>query len=458
MLHAAKNAANSAARPSVLLVDDEAPLLRALRRLLESEGFVVHEAGDAGGIAHELTQEPELVLLDLRLGSVSGVDLIGDIREQSPDTEIVVMTGYASIDSAVASIRAGAFDYLEKPLHDRHRVVQTLGRALERRSLRVRNRELAGELERRSALDGVVFQSAAMRRVLQKVADLSKNESTVLIEAESGTGKELIARAIHRSSPRCDAPFVPVDCGALPEGIAEGELFGYERGAFTGAVRSAPGLFRSAHRGTLFLDEIGELSPLLQSKLLRAIQEREVRPLGSATAEPADVRLISATHRDLLEEVRKGRFRADLFYRLRVVGIQLPPLRDRREEIPTLAAHFLSRYALDGRVTGIEPDALELLVAQAWEGNVRELENCIEAAVALAPGPLLTRADLGISRARARQVEPPTGIELSLAGYEQACLQTALKEARGDVRRAASLLGIGRSTLYRKLRQHGIRA
>jgi DNA-binding NtrC family response regulator len=433
----------------VLLIDDEAPMLRTLRRLLESEGFVVHEAGDADGVAHELTQEPELVLLDLQLGAVSGMDLIGKIRAQSPDSEIVVMTGYASIDTAVASIRAGAFDYLEKPLNDRQRVLQTLGRALERRSVRARGRELEGD-------DGIVFQSAAMRRVLRRVADLRTNESTVLIEAESGTGKELIARAIHSSSPRRDGPFVPVDCGALPEGIAEGELFGYERGAFTGAVRATLGLFRTAHGGTLFLDEIGELPLSLQSKLLRAIQEREVRPLGSATARPADVRLVAATHRDLRSEVRAGRFRSDLFYRLRVVGIELPALRDRRDDVPVLAAHFLSRYGGDGPVTEIEPEALELLAAQPWEGNVRELENCIEAAVALAPGPRLTPADLGLAGPGARRVARPEGIELSLAGYEEACLRAAVERAHGDVRRAANLLGIGRSTLYRKLRRHGI--
>ena len=454
MLHEAESAEN----PSVLLVDDEAPLLRALRRLLEREGFVVHEAGDADAISRGLAQEPELVLLDLRFGSVSGVDLIGEIRQQSPDSEVVVMTGYASIDTAVASMRAGAFDYLEKPFDDRHRVVQTLGRALERRRLRVRNRELEGELGRRSVLDSVIFQSEAMRRVLRKVSDLSRNESTVLIEAESGTGKELIARAIHATSPRREGPFVPVDCGALPEGIAEGELFGYERGAFTGAVRSTPGLFRSADGGTLFLDEIGELSPQVQSKLLRVIQEREVRPLGSARALPVDARLIAATHRNLHEEVRKGTFRADLFYRLRVVELQLPPLRDRREDIPVLASYFLARYSREGQLGGIEPRALELLIGNRWEGNVRELENCIEAAAALARGPELTVADLGLARSGVRRVQRPAGIELSLAGYERACLQSALQQASGDVRRAADLLRIGRSTFYRKLRQHGIRA
>jgi len=380
--------------------------------------------------------------------------LIDQIRAQSPDSEVVVMTGYATIDSAVASMRAGAFDYLEKPLHDRHVVVRTLERALQRRGLRVRSRELDGGLDQRGTVEGIVFHSPAMRRVMQKVSDLSHNESTVLIEGESGTGKERVARAIHLTSPRREGPFVPVDCGALPEGIAEGELFGYERGAFTGAVRSAAGMFRSAHGGTLFLDEIGELSPVLQSKLLRVIQEREVRPLGAAVAQRVDVRLVSATNRDLRARVEAGKFRADLFYRLCVVRLGLPPLRDRPEDVPALAGHFLARYAPAGGAAVLEPEALECLLAQRWEGNVRELENCIEAAAALARGPRLTVADLGLNRPAPPRVSAPEGIQLSLSSYEAACLREALEQAHGDVPRAARLLGIGRSTLYRKLRAH----
>jgi len=288
------------------------------------------------------------------------------------------------------------------------------------------------------------------------VEGLAHNESNVLIEAESGTGKELLARAIHATSLRRAGPFVPVDCGALPEGIAEGELFGYERGAFTGAVRASPGVFRCAHGGTLFLDEIGELSPFLQSKLLRAIQEREVRPLGSDRIVNVDVRIVAATNRDLAELVRLGRFRSDLFYRLRVVSLGIPPLRERPEDIPVLVAHFLSR-ARGTRVSGIEPEALERLKAQRWEGNVRELQNVIEAAAALAPGPRLRAQDLGLGEREAPNVRRPEGIGLSTREYERACLEEALRHADGSVGRAARLLSMGRSTLYRKLRAHGIR-
>jgi two-component system response regulator HydG len=435
----------------VLVADDEPAIVRGLRRQLERGGYAVLEAGDVGLVRAQLAQEPEVVLLDLRLGQASGLELLGELRERRPDTEIIVMTGYASIDSVVACMRAGAFDYLEKPFADPRRVVQTLERALARRRLRVRNRELEGELGRRSALERVVAQSASMRRVLQTVRDLASNESNVLIEAESGTGKELLARAIHETSPRSGGPFVPVDCGALPEGMIEGELFGYLRGAFTGAVRDSEGLFRAAQRGTLFLDEVGELALGLQAKLLRAIQEREVRPLGAVDAQPIDVRLIAATNRDLAAEVRAGRFRADLFYRLRVVALALPPLRERPEDVPVLASHFVERAARGTKVIGLEPEALERLIAHRWEGNVRELENTIEAAVALAQGPRITAADLRMSSFDEPRAQLPGGLPLALEAYERACLEEALRRCEGDVRAAARLLGIGRSTFYRKL-------
>ncbi len=461
MSHAVRAASGpTPGQPTVLLVDDEPGLVRSLRRLIEPEGFAVREASDAPGLMRELSSEPELVLLDLRLGESSGLELIRRIRRNSPDSEIIVMTGYASVDSVVKCMRAGAFDYLEKPFRDQHRVVQTLNRALERRSLCVRNRELEGELDRRSTLAGIVCQSPVMKRVVKTVRDLAENESNVLIQADSGTGKELVARAIHETSPRRNGPFLPLDCGALPEGIAEAELFGYERGAFTGAVRASPGLFRSAARGTLFLDEIGELVPLLQSKLLRTLQEREVKPLGAVAPVPVDVRIIAATNRDLAAAVRAGRFRSDLFYRLHVVMIELPPLRERPEDIPLLAAHFVERHGAGSAISGIEPEALEVLMSRTWDGNVRELENTIEAALALARGPRLTAADVEPDpdkRELRRTAElDRESLELSLASYERACLIEALGRADGDVSRAARLLGVGRSTLYRKLGQHGI--
>ena len=445
--------------PRVVIVDDEVALVRSLTRVLEQTGFECLNTCGASGLRDHLRSNPELVLLDLNLGEESGICLIDEVRGQSPDTEVIVMTGYASVDSVVESMRAGAFDYLEKPFREPHLVVKTLERALERRSLQLRNRELGVELDRRSTLDGIVCQSASMKRVVHTVRELDRNESNILIQAERGPGKEVGARAIHETSARREGPVVPVDCGALPESIAEGELFGFERGAFTGAVRAKAGLFRSASGGTLFLDEIGELVPPLQSKLLRALQEREVRPLGGAISVPIDVRIIAATNRDLATEVAAGRFRRDLFYRLRVVPVEIPPLRERPEDIPVLAMHFLERYGAQSSIRGFEPEALELLMGQPWIGNVRELENSIEAALAFAPGPRIRARDLEIDKRAGEPALPNSeagSIELSLAAYERACLEAALVRTHGSAARAARLLGVGRSTLYRKLARHGI--
>ncbi len=448
--------ASPVSRPRVLVADADAASARWIRRALESEGCDVAEARDAGALGAALAGDPALVLLDLELCAQSGRDLVSEIRRLCPDAEVVVMTGAASVDSAVACMRAGAFDYLAKPFVGSERLSQALRGSLERRALR------GASAARRtsSALESIIGSSPEMRRVIERVRGLARSESSVLVQAESGTGKELVARAIHETSVRAAGPFVPVDCGALPEAIFEAELYGYERGAFTGAVRAAPGLFRAASGGTLFLDEVGELPLSLQAKLLRALQEREVRPLGAAEAVPVDVRIVAATNRDLEAEVRAGRFRMDLFYRLRVVEIALPPLRERREDIPALAAHLLARQSGNPDVRTIAPDALDELCRRPWPGNVRELANAIEAGAALARGPALTAADLRAPAAPASAAQPapaPDGIELSLAAYERACIEEMLRRLEGDVRAAARALGLGRSTLYRKLRALGLR-
>jgi transcriptional regulator with PAS, ATPase and Fis domain len=297
-----------------------------------------------------------------------------------------------------------------------------------------------------------------MRALERTIHALRHNESHVLLHGESGTGKELAARAIHAASPRARGPFVPVDCGALPESIIESELFGHEKGAFTGAT-GARGLFRMAQGGTLFLDEVGEIPASVQAKLLRALQEKEIRPVGAARAEPVDIRVVAATHRDLPQMVADGRFRQDLFYRLNVVRLALPPLRDRREDIPLLAHHFIAKHggARAAAVTGIEDDALALLAGSDWPGNVRELENVIESAMALAPGPRLRAADLRRGpRPPAGRAAPLPEVALSLQAYERCALERALAESGGDATAAAARLGIGRSTLYRKLSKHGL--
>ncbi len=438
----------------VLLVDDEVLLLRSLRRILERDGHrtLLAESPDA---AEGALCEPglDVALVDLRLGAASGLDLLDRIKSERPEVEVIVMTGHASVESAVGSMRRGAFDYLTKPFEDVHRVRTTVQKALERRRLLRRTRELEAELRERATALELIGRSPKMRALARTIHSLRHNESHVLLQGESGTGKELVARAIHAASPRAAGPFIPVDCGALPESIIESELFGHEKGAFTGAV-GAPGLFRMAAGGTLFLDEIGEVPPSVQAKLLRALQEKEVRPVGAATAVSVDLRVISATHRDLAQMVAEGSFRTDLFYRLNVVRIVIPPLRERREDIPLLVQHFLAVYRRrEAPILEIEAEALEELLQADWDGNVRELENTIESALALAPGPRLRARDLprlGHTRPAARPPEE-AGLPLSLEAYERCALERALAEADGDVARAARRLGIGRSTFYRKL-------
>jgi len=362
-------------------------------------------------------------------------------------------------------MRRGAFDYLAKPFEDVHRVRIAVKRALERGRLVRRNRELEEELRNHSGQVEMIGRSPAIRALQRAIRSLRHNESHVLIQGESGTGKELIARAVHEHSPRADGPFVPVDCGALPESIIESELFGHEKGAFTGAV-GAPGLFRMADRGTLFLDEIGELSPAVQAKLLRALQYKEVRPVGATRAVPVDIRIVAATHRDLTALVESGEFRVDLYYRLNVVRLEAPLLRDRESDIPLLVHHFIRKHRRkDSPVTGIEEAALELLAHRSWPGNVRELENAIESALAMAHGPRLAARDLRLSPtlrsnpcAIGASPESLDALPLSLAAYEKSALERALQEVGGDASSVARALGMGRSTLYRKLAKYGLSA
>jgi two-component system response regulator HydG len=444
----------------VLLLDDEPLLLAALERILRPDAHEIVLARTPAEAEVALGRSGlDVVVVDLLLGEANGLDVLERVKRERPEVEVVVMTGFASVDSAVGCMRRGAFDYLAKPFDDVHRVRTTVRQAVERRRLVRRNRELEQELRHRDSPE-LVGSAPAMRRLARTIQSLAHNESHVLIRGESGTGKELVARAIHAASPRSQGPYVPVDCGALPESVIESELFGHEKGAFTGAV-GAPGLFRIAGGGTIFLDEIGEIPLSVQAKLLRALQSKEVRPVGASAAVPLDIRVVSATHRDLSAMVTEDRFRADLFYRLDVVRIEIPPLRERREDIPLLAHHFLRKHAAPGcPVQGLEDEALADLCAREWPGNVRELENVIESALALARGPRLRRGDLSLSRGVAPSLgaRPELGIPLSLEAYERCALERALEEARGDVKHAARRLGIGRSTFYRKLGQHGLRA
>ena len=441
----------------VLLVDDEPLLLRSLRRILARDGHRI-ELSESAEVAAPVLDDPNLdvVVVDVRLGRTNGLDLLDRLKRECSAVEVIVMTGEASIESAVGCMRRGAFDYLAKPFDDIHRVRTTVRKALERRRLVQRNHQLEEELRERVSFTETIGNSKQMRSLGRTIHSLRHNESHVLIQGESGTGKELVARGIHAASPRASGSFIPVDCGALPETIIESELFGHEKGAFTGAT-GAPGLFRMAEGGTLFLDEIGEVPQSVQAKLLRALQEKEIRPVGSSVTVPVDIRVISATHRNLTAMVVEGSFRTDLYYRLNVVRIEVPPLCERREDIPLLVRHFMTKHRnANARIEGIDDGALEHLMAAEWPGNVRELENVVESALALAPGPRLRVQDFSHSRASvaAAPIVPAGSLDLSLEAYEHSALERALEEAQGDVPAAARRLGIGRSTFYRKLTRY----
>jgi DNA-binding NtrC family response regulator len=381
-------------KPRVLVVDDEPPQLAILRLILGSEGYDVATAPSGRGALATLGRQAfDVVLTDLKMPDLSGITLLEEILRAQPGACVVLMTAHGSIDSAVDAMRKGAFDYLTKPL-DREVLLLAVSRAVERTRLVSENRRLREELLGRFRLENMVGAHGSMEEVFRIVHKVARSSSTVLIYGESGTGKELVARAIHVASDRRDRPFLAVNVGALPDSILEAELFGYEKGAFTGADARKIGLFEQASGSTLFLDEVGELKRDLQVKLLRVLQEREILRVGGTEVVPVDVRVVAATNRDLEREVRQGRFREDLFYRLNVIPIKLPPLRDRRTDVPLLVEHFLAKHGEPGRTRRVAPQALEALVEYGWPGNVRELESVIERTLLLADDDVIRLVDL----------------------------------------------------------------
>jgi len=400
---------------------------------------------------------------------MDGMEVLRRARNFDPQLPVVMLTGYASVETAVAAVKAGAFDYLSKSFsNDQLRL--TVERALTRRRLELENRHLREQLRGAFGFENVVGRSVALQQVLELVRKASRSDTNILILGESGTGKELVARAIHANSPRAAQPFVPVDCASLPENLLESELFGYEKGAFTGAIAAKQGLMEAAHRGTLFLDELGELPVALQVKLLRALQERQIRHIGSTRQIDIDVRLVSATNRDLRALVAGGKFREDLYYRVNVIDIALPPLRERVGDIELLATFFLRKYGerSGATVKGFEPEATIALETYSWPGNVRELQNVIERACALAEGEMITLAELPQHlRTRAASVPSPTDSagkltlkeakERWIGQLEAAYVADLLKQQRGNVSEAARRAGVDRKTLHRLLNKHGIR-
>ena len=443
----------------ILVVEDEEKLRRVIELQLVSAGFEVDKAGTAeDGL--KIVDRADMVLTDLRLPGMDGLQFLALIRRQNSLVPVVVMTAFGSIETAVESMKAGATDFLLKPFSLDH-LMQVVNKALEVRALRDENRQLKEELGRRYEFDNIIGRSANMQEIFAIIERVGPTRATVLLAGESGVGKDLIARAIHFHSPRRDRPLVKINCTAIPENLMESELFGYEKGAFTGANTTKPGKFEQADTGTVFLDEIGDVPGPIQVKLLRVLQEREFERLGSNVTRHIDVRVIAATNQDLRAALEQGTFREDLYYRLNVVPINIPPLRERKQDIPFLANHFLKKLAPDaGRhVEAITDAAMEKLIGYHWPGNVRELENVIERSLVMATGTQLDAADIKLESApRPRPQNEanflPEG--LSLDQYEQDIIREALRRADGNKSQAARMLGLTRNALRYRLTQMGL--
>jgi DNA-binding NtrC family response regulator len=443
-----------------LIVDDEQSIRRLCMTVGQGLGFICTEAETAEAALESLeTGPPDIVVTDLKLPSLSGSDLLRKIKEQLPRAEVAIMTGHGSIESAVDAMRQGAYDYIEKPFRV-EKLRQLLQRMAEKVRLVTENQFLRERVNTETQLDGITGTSAKIQDVMRMVSRLKDTRTPVLIAGESGTGKELVARAIHFRGPLAQMPFIAVDCGALVPTLMESELFGHEKGAFTGALKAKRGLFHAANSGTIFLDEIGELPLEMQAKLLRVLQEKEVRPVGSNEKDPVDVRVIAATNRDLEAAYRAGTFRKDLYFRLNVVTVHLPGLRERRSDIPQLVHCFLDRYA-PGENIQVTPAAMKSFLQYDWPGNVRELENCIARAIALGDHRVIDQADLppAIGGTDAGGFAGSDAASLSttaLADLERMTILRVFEQAGGDKALAGRMLGISRATLYRKLKRYQI--
>ncbi|MFL5294439.1 MAG: sigma-54-dependent transcriptional regulator [Myxococcales bacterium] len=449
---------------TLLLVDDEPANLDSLERIFAREGYKTQRAETGAAALAALRDKPaDVVLTDLMMPGMSGQELLRAVKAVAPDAEVVLMTAYGTVEAAVAAMKDGAYDFLTKPLK-RHAVLKSVSQALEKRRLVLENKQLRARLAGVSS--PIVGQSPALRSTLDIIRQAAPSSATVLLLGESGTGKELFARALHEHSTRAQAPFVPINCAAIPDTILESELFGYERGAFTGAVARKEGRIERAQGGTLFLDEIGELSLGVQVKLLRFLQEGEIERLGGTSPVKVDSRVVAATNRDLASAVQSGKFREDLYYRLNVIQVILPPLRERLEDIPLLADHFVGKYAAKNgkQFSGITPSALEALEAYPWPGNVRELEHAIERAVVLSSGSEIDIDALPQAVLQAARGGPRGPIPAALEGrtlsiplgttmeeIELRVIRETLRHTKGDKNLAAQLLGIAARTIYRKL-------
>jgi len=446
---------------NLLIIDDERAVREGCREAAQLAGFNSFVADSAEHAYKVLdAQNVDIVLLDLKLPGASGLEALRAIKSRRPNAVVIIITGYATVSSAVQAMKTGAFDYISKPFTlEELRVM--LERAMDELKMTTEKRVLRERLRSKHGFGSIIGRSPEMEKLYRIVAKAAQSTHPVLIMGESGVGKELVARCIHYSGPFHDKPFIPVDCGSLVPTLIESELFGYARGAFNGAVRAKEGLLAIAQGGTIFLDEVGELPVDLQAKLLRAIQEKEIRPVGSTKRVPINVRILAATNRDLEASVAEGSFRRDLYFRLNVLSLKIPPLRERKQDIPLLAEHFLERLS---RTTGaqrtLSDESMKVMMSYEWPGNVRELENCLERACALSSGPTIQVADLPSPIQNAHHRIPPEGIEgpkiVPIAELEKQTILRTIDQLKGDKLLAARMLGIGKTTLYRKLKEYAV--
>jgi len=449
-------------KPKILVVDDERSHRLMIEAVLSAEGYDIAQA-DSGQTAVDAVAEKfyDLVIMDIRMPELGGIEALKKIKTISPGIPIVIMTAYASVGTAVDALKSGASDYLTKPL-DIEELKILVAKTLRIHQLEEENIYLKERLNDRFDFSNIIGQSSAMSKLFETMALVAPSEATALIVGESGTGKELIANAIHQNSPRKDRPFIKVNCAALPETLLESELFGHEKGAFTGATARRQGRFQLAHKSSILLDEIGEMSPATQAKILRVLQEREFEPLGSTQTFKVDTRVMAATNKNLEEEIKKGLFREDLYYRINVVTISVPPLRERHEDIPLLADFFLKRFAEKNKrvIKGFTPRAVDLLMRYDWSGNVRELENVVERAVIMARGEMITPMEFpeNLKELDVELKEPSLNLSAgrSLKEVEKEMILRTLAETGGNRTHAADILGISRRTLQLKLKEYGV--
>ena len=452
----------------ILIVDDDPGHLASVKMIVRSWGYAVETAEDGDVAVGLVKSEPmDLILMDVRMANMSGIEALKEIKTYNPAIPVIIMTAYSSVGSAVEALKAGAYDYLIKPL-DFEVLKLTIERASEHVGLKEENRALKAHLREDYDMANIIGRSPSMIKLLEMMSMIAPSEATVLITGESGTGKELIARSLHFNSPRREKPLVVVNCAAITETLLESELFGHEKGSFTGADKRREGRFKLADRGTIFLDEIGEMSPTMQAKLLRVLQEKEIQRVGGEETIQVDVRIIAATNRDLEDEVDQGRFREDLFYRLNVMPLKVPPLRERQEDIPLLAQHFMKKFAEKNRKTvkGFVPLAMDMLLNYEWPGNVRELENAIERAVILLTGEHITEQQLPLNITEKYPdltTQPAPGVKVtdgsrSLEEIEKEAILETLKASGGNKAEAARRLGITRKTLHNKLKNYQLEA